>query len=112
MLPQPDHSLRAYLSDLREIELVPRTGEVIELVGLLVESRGPAAAIGDFCDICSSGGRRIRTQVVGFRNGNVLSISQDFSENQGDVVYEVTVLLTDQNPAMRWGMTAVVKFVK
>ena len=42
--------------------------------------------------------------------GNVLSISQTFSENQGDVVYEVTVLLTDQNPAMRWGMTAAVKF--
>ena len=44
--------------------------------------------------------------------GNVLSISQNYSENQGDVVYEVTVLLTDKNPAMRWGMTAVVKFAK
>jgi multidrug resistance efflux pump len=44
--------------------------------------------------------------------GNVLSISQNFSENQGDVVYEVTVLLTDQDPAMRWGMTAIVKFAE
>jgi len=44
--------------------------------------------------------------------GNVLSISQNFSENQGDVVYEVTILLTDKNPAMRWGMTAVVKFAE
>jgi multidrug resistance efflux pump len=44
--------------------------------------------------------------------GNVFSISQNFSENQGDVVYEVTVLLTDSNPAMRWGMTAEVKFEK
>lgn len=43
-------------------------------------------------------------------NGNVLSISQNFSENQGDVVYEVTILLTDFDPAMRWGMTAVVAF--
>ena len=42
--------------------------------------------------------------------GNVLSISQEFSENQGDVVYEVTILLTDIDPAMRWGMTAVVTF--
>lgn len=42
--------------------------------------------------------------------GNVLSISQEFSENQGDVVYEVTILLTDFDPAMRWGMTAVVRF--
>jgi multidrug resistance efflux pump len=44
--------------------------------------------------------------------GNVFSISQNFSENQGDVVYEVTILLTDSNPAMRWGMTSVVNFVK
>jgi multidrug resistance efflux pump len=42
--------------------------------------------------------------------GNILSISQNFSQNQGDIVYEVTVLLTDKNPAMRWGMTAAVKF--
>jgi len=44
--------------------------------------------------------------------GNVFSISQNYSENQGDVVYEVTILLTDSDPAMRWGMTAVVNFVK
>ena len=43
--------------------------------------------------------------------GNVLSIGQNYSENQGDIVYEVTILLTDQNPAMRWGMTAEVKFI-
>ena len=43
-------------------------------------------------------------------NGKVLTIGENYSEKQGDVVYEVTVLLTDQNPAMRWGMTAEVKF--
>lgn len=42
--------------------------------------------------------------------GHVLSISQEYSENQGDIVYEVTILLTDFDPAMRWGMTAVVTF--
>ena len=42
--------------------------------------------------------------------GNILSIGQNYAENQGDVVYEVTILLTDTNPAMRWGMTAAVKF--
>lgn len=44
--------------------------------------------------------------------GNILSISQNYGQNQGDIVYEVTVLLTDKNPAMRWGMTATVKFEK
>lgn len=43
-------------------------------------------------------------------NGKVLSIGQGYSENQGDIVYKVTILLTDQDPAMRWGMTAVVTF--
>jgi multidrug resistance efflux pump len=43
-------------------------------------------------------------------NGKVLSIGQGYTENQGDVVYEVTIILTDQDPAMRWGMTAVVTF--
>lgn len=42
--------------------------------------------------------------------GSVLSIGQSFSEKQGDIVYEVAILLADQNPLMRWGMTAEVKF--
>jgi HlyD family secretion protein len=43
--------------------------------------------------------------------GEILSIAQTFSENQGDVVYEVTVRLADIHPAMRWGMTASVTFL-
>ena len=43
--------------------------------------------------------------------GVIQSIGQTYAENQGDVVYEVTILLNESNPAMRWGMTAAVKFV-
>jgi HlyD family secretion protein len=42
--------------------------------------------------------------------GNVASIARLYTENQGDVVYEVTVVLTETNPEMRWGMTADVAF--
>lgn len=42
--------------------------------------------------------------------GHVLSIGENYTKNQGDVVYEVTILLTDKDAAMRWGMTAVVTF--
>jgi multidrug resistance efflux pump len=45
-------------------------------------------------------------------NGEVILIGQNYSEKQGDVVYEVTVELTDTIPNMRWGMTAVVKFTE
>ena len=43
-------------------------------------------------------------------SGTIESIGQTFSENQGDTVYKVTILLTDTDPAMRRGMTAEVKF--
>ena len=43
-------------------------------------------------------------------NGTIQSIGQTYAENQGDVVYEVTILLTETHPAMRWGMTAAVTF--
>jgi HlyD family secretion protein len=43
-------------------------------------------------------------------DGTVMSIAQNYSEKQGDIVYEVTVLLGKKDPAMRWGMTAQVNF--
>lgn len=45
-------------------------------------------------------------------NGTILSIGQVYAENQGDIVYDVTILLSETHPAMRWGMTAAVKFNK
>jgi multidrug resistance efflux pump len=42
--------------------------------------------------------------------GRVLSIAQNFAEKQGDIVYEVTILLAEAEPGMRWGMTAQVNF--
>ncbi|MGI8741738.1 MAG: FliI/YscN family ATPase [Bryobacteraceae bacterium] len=67
-------NLNAYLERLARIETNRWTGTVAELIGLLVESNGPAAAIGDFCEISTKNNRVIRTQVIGFRNGRVLSI--------------------------------------
>lgn len=64
----------AFLRDLERMATLRRTGVVTELVGLLVESQGPAAGIGDFCEIELTGGARVRTQVVGFRNGKLLSM--------------------------------------
>src|SRR3954471_15686670 len=67
-------SLAPYFTDLERIPSLRWTGQVTQVVGLLVESRGPAVAIGDFCEIRVAGGRRIRTQVIGFRDGRVLSM--------------------------------------
>ena len=59
---------------LNRVEPTLWTGEVTELIGLLVESIGPAVAVGDFCEIQTQTGRTVRTQVIGFRNGRVLSM--------------------------------------
>ena len=67
-------SLAPYFTDLEGMDPHRWTGEVTEVAGLLIESRGPQAAIGDFCEIQTSGGRAIRAQVIGFRNGRVLSM--------------------------------------
>ena len=69
-----DLDLSRYTTLLDRLEPVRLEGEIVELVGLIVESRGPAAAMGDFCEIRTRSGRTIRTQVVGFRDGRVLSM--------------------------------------
>lgn len=67
-------SLDSYIADLERFSLLRSTGEVTEVVGLLIESRGPSVAIGDFCEVMTATGRPIRTQVIGFRNGRVLAM--------------------------------------
>ena len=66
--------LAPYIQSLDAIDTFRRTGEVVELAGLLIVSRGPSAAAGDFCEIRASSGRTIRTQVIGFRDGHILSM--------------------------------------
>src|SRR6185312_8553983 len=73
-MSSPALDLRRYDNIVGRIESIRLEGEIVEIVGLIVESRGPSAALGDFCEIRSRGGRRIRTQVVGFRAGRVLSM--------------------------------------
>ncbi len=50
-----------------------RTGKVSQVVGLLVEGDGPAASIGDMCEIFpENGDHPIKAEVVGFRNKALL----------------------------------------
>lgn len=67
-------NLAPYLDWLSRSNPVARTGEVANVVGLLIESDGPLAATGDCCEILTAGGNLVRSQVVGFRNGRVLSM--------------------------------------
>ncbi len=81
--------LARYIEVVNQINPWRWTGTVLEVVGLLVESAGPAAAVGDFCEVQCAGGRCIRTQVIGFRNGHVLSMP--FEETGGLELGDVVV---------------------
>ncbi|MCX6595624.1 MAG: FliI/YscN family ATPase [Acidobacteria bacterium] len=67
-------SAAPYLSALDRIDPLRWSGQVTDQVGLLIESQGPAASIGDFCEVMVPGTKAIRAQVVGFRDGRVLSM--------------------------------------
>lgn len=66
--PQP------FLDAVRQTDPMRWTGRITDQVGLLLESSGPAASIGDFCEILIPGRAPVRTQVIGFRDGHVLSM--------------------------------------
>jgi flagellum-specific ATP synthase len=87
-------SLAPYFRKIENMESARWTGEVTELIGLLVESRGPAVAIGDFCEILTLSGRAIRTQVIGFRSGHVLSMPLE--ETDGLQLGDLIVARSDQ----------------
>jgi FliI/YscN family ATPase len=65
--------LLPYFDLLHRLDTFQRVGTVRELAGVAIESDGPAAGVGELCEILSRD-RRIRTQVVGFRDGRVVSI--------------------------------------
>ena len=66
-----------YLKTVEGIETMRWSGHVTEMAGLVIASAGPAAGVGDFCEIICSNrndgpASRIRAQVVGFRDGRLL----------------------------------------
>src|SRR5580692_5117818 len=74
MNPTDKSLLAGFEQALGGIDPLRRTGVVTEVTGLIVQSTGPLAAVGEVCEIESSSDRRILVQVVGFRDGQVLSM--------------------------------------
>ena len=67
-------SLTPYLARVRQAEPAPLIGQVVRVVGLVVESVGPPARVGDVCELRNDQGRRLPMEVVGFRDGRLLSV--------------------------------------
>ena len=89
MLAHDHIDLAPYFGILSQRELLSWRGAVTDVTGSVIESQGPAAKIGGFCEIQTTHGRAIRTQVVGFRNGRILSIPLEEIDGLelGDSIY-------------------------
>jgi flagellum-specific ATP synthase len=63
----------SYKKVLKEINPVLQIGKIDKIIGLVIESTGPRANIGDVCNIYTSKGDRfIKAEVVGFKSERVL----------------------------------------
>ena len=70
-------TLKEFTDRVRAMQPIRVTGVVSNVVGSLIESRGPAVRMGDVCEVETPDGVVVRTQVVGFRDGRVLSMPLD-----------------------------------
>ena len=71
--PTESSRLQHALGRLRGARLTEASGRVVQLVGLVIESEGPVAAVGEVCRIRSprKGGEML-AEVVGFRDHHLL----------------------------------------
>jgi flagellum-specific ATP synthase len=68
-------SLSRYLDRVGRTDCLPVAGRVVRTVGLLVESNGPRARVGDLCELQGIPGEPpLTVEVVGFREGRLLSV--------------------------------------
>jgi flagellum-specific ATP synthase len=72
-LPCPANRLNSALNRVRTASVTETCGRVVQLIGLVVESEGPTAAVGEVCRIKSAhNDGDTLAEVVGFRNHHLL----------------------------------------
>ena len=70
---RPGHRLARAFQRAHETRVLETRGRVVQLIGLVIESEGPLAAVGELCRIESARHDGVTlAEVVGFRNHHVL----------------------------------------
>ncbi|MEW6321169.1 MAG: FliI/YscN family ATPase [Acidobacteriota bacterium] len=74
-MPPTGFTLDRYAARLERADLLPVRGRVVRTVGLVVESKGPRARVGELCEIVGADGRSaLPLEVVGFRDGHLVTV--------------------------------------
>lgn len=67
---------------IEKAELIKINGKVTDVIGLVIVSIGPNVSLGEICTIVDKSGNEVcKSEVVGFKNGKVLSIALDEVED-------------------------------
>ena len=65
-----------YLNRINNVDLIKLNGKVTDVIGLVIVSVGPNVSLGEVCTIVNKSGQEVcKCEVVGFRDGKVLSIA-------------------------------------
>jgi flagellum-specific ATP synthase len=68
--------IEKYLNHTRNIDLIKLNGKVTDVIGLVIVSVGPNVSLGEVCTVVNKTGQEVcKCEVVGFRDGKVLSIA-------------------------------------
>ena len=74
--------LENYVSILENCDPIKINGKVQDVIGLVIVSVGPNVSLGEICSIVDKTGKEVcKSEVVGFREGKVLSIALGEIEN-------------------------------
>lgn len=71
-VPERKPDLAREIARLHSAPVRQATGLVVQVVGLVIESNGPASRVGDLCWIEANRGEHIPAEVVGFRDHRTL----------------------------------------
>jgi len=70
------HYIENYLSRIGNLDLIKLNGKVTDVIGLVIVSVGPNVSLGEVCTVINKNGQEVcKCEVVGFRDGKVLSIA-------------------------------------
>ncbi|HZQ67108.1 MAG TPA: FliI/YscN family ATPase [Terriglobales bacterium] len=94
------NSLSAFFEMVENFPALRWTGQVEEVVGQLVESRGPLSCVGELCQVVNASGRIFPGEVVGFRGSTVLSMPL---ETPHGIRYGDRVVTWGERPTVRVG---------
>lgn len=71
-----------YVSIIQNTDTIKLSGKVTDVIGLIIVSVGPNVSLGETCKIIDKDGNLVcRSEVVGFKDGKVLSIALDDVHN-------------------------------